>query len=1022
MKYLSERDDDQAQVEDDTYDSYLLSSDVLEQIHKCITNAAGVDSESATPAILTWTLILHRMNVSYQARTEKRDNLLQQKARETFETGREARPTTARRNSAGSIFSIESSRFDGFLENVTTPKDLGVAKQLASAVTANGRVFDVLSNMATALGPSIEGSAAPLVSSRIRTSFLELLKVSYPVIGYRSEPVNSLLSLLSVGRNYWDLSPQDNLSSSLDILATTINDDYAMEFYFQQALDRYPYEFLPFISLCRALCSATSLIDDERSELILNLLRRTPTLTFFLPKSFQSYELAHEDENTNAFRLSEEIPLISLSSSWSRRYIEDDAYRIPAGTYGRFVTYTGRLVVMDYPHSALALLGRQLEISLTREGYRTELDMLGPDEVSEVISLLATLIRTEYIKAEKRNPSAALVLGEDDLINEASKHISGGKDIVTVVCDTMDYFMQDELPVAEDTAVNVLNSCIKFLDAILPTHPSRVWSYLARSELLGSDSRAGKLTKITGSLDLVAERFDFLNSSLRLFSRLVDTAMSSAVQRRAGSKATGRQRPEANPWLGTADKVLSKVSFSIAQASVDIFENTSTWRFSSITSRISLLHSIVPILNKMVLYSYDMGDSPASENLTSCLRPAASYIIECFTSPATGTLRFKPLLSSFITAFTGSDSTIHPTKQQLNREQVVSVLQFSTTLLRVANYLEQSTNMIETYMFKCSTLLARLCAVSDHLRQPAMKLLEALVINAGKSPKEPPSLLGYLGPQISKSFLQQLSNLGKPFVLTEEVKTTWKFFSSILRNRQQWMSNCLLTGQTPREAMKKDIKGREASPDSVFAAALAKVKTLKELGPAEALVILDFVASAQNYWPWTVFTLQNDTAYLAGLRAYARDLKPSHQTVKSDVVLACNHARIAAYIAETFAMQLYHSRHLGNAEALANDLITDLDYYLRDGVEVAGYNKSLHNNFDKNFSNKYFGCPLSNFKRTLLEPKELGKSYYYDLDRANEMLRFDPGWFGRKDNGFKTEMELANANLSLVDAQIVRPL
>lgn len=118
-------------------------------------------------------------------------------------------------------------------------------------------------------------------------------------------------------------------------------------------------------------------------------------------------------------------------------------------------------------------------------------------------------------------------------------------------------------------------------------------------------------------------------------------------------------------------------------------------------------------------------------------------------------------------------------------------------------------------------------------------------------------------------------------------------------------------------------------------------------------------------------------------------------------------------------MQLYHSRHLGNSGALAKNLVSDLDYYLRDGVEVGGYNKSLHNNFSRNFSNKYSDCPVDYFKRTALEPRELGKSYYYDLERADELLRFDPGWKGRKDDGFKTEMERANTNLSLVDAQLV---
>lgn len=963
------------------------------------------------------------MNVSYQNRTEKRDNLLQQNAKENFELGSAIRPVLARRNSAGSIFSIESSKFDGFLESGTVPKDLQLVEQLAAGVTAQGQVFNVIGSMAASLGPSAEGSMPPLLSSRIRNAFLELLKVSYPVVGYQSEPVSALLALLAAGRDYWDLLPEATLAASQDVLACMLHDHHAMEFYFQQSLYRFPYEFLPFITLCKRLCTAAETLDDDRTDLIVKLLRKTPSLTFTLPEKFLSYELVQEDENTNSFCLLEEIPLIALSSSWSRRCIEDDAYRLPVGTYGRFITDTGRVVMVEYPHSTLSLLGRQLEINLAKEGYHSELGMLQPSEVTEVICLFSTLLRVEHLrKAKMSDGNSATAHGESDILHETSKHISGGKDLVSVVCETMDNFMQDEPTRAEDAAIQVLTACFTFLDALLPIQPSRVWAYLARSELLSSDDTAGKLAKITGTLDLVSERFDLLIASLSFFSRLIDTAMCSAVQRCASNRVAYRQKPEANLWTGTADKVLARVSLSIAQASVDVLESTSTWRFDSETSRLQLMSRVVPVLDRLVMYSYSTGESPDSENLMSCLRPAASYVVDCFMSPSTGALRFEPMLASFGAALTSPDTTLYPGRSMVVLNQLSSVLRFCTTLLRAADYLGQSSAMLETYLFKSSTLLTRLSVLSDTVRSPVICLLEALVVNAAQSAAEPPSLLGYLGPQISKYFLQSLSSLGKPFALTQEATTTWAFFSSILRNRQQWMSNCLLTGQTPREAMKEGSKKGDLSADSVFACALAKLKGLKDLDKVEALAILDFVASAQNYWPWTVFTLLQDTSYIDGLRAYVRGLKPSHLTVKSDAIGTSVDARIAAYVAETLAMQLYHSCHQGTAGPLAKSLVADLDYYLRDGVEIAGYNKSLHSNFAKNFANKYFGCSIEYFKRTPLERRELGKKYYYDVERADNMLRCDPGWLGRRDDGFKNEMELANANLSLVDAQIVRYL
>ena len=1020
--FLAEREEEPL-PSDDAYDTYLLLSDVLEQIHKCVIGAASRDCETALPVIFAWTMLLHRMNVSYQNRTEKRDNLLQQNARETFEAGGMMRPSGARRNSAGSIFSIESSKFDGFLENATSSKDLQVVEQLAASVTAQGKVFDIISHMAIGLGPSLSGCLTPLLSSRIRTSFIELLKVSYPIIGYQAEPVSSLLALLGTGQSYWQLSLQHSLGTKQDVLSCMMRDEVSMEFYFQQALDRYPYEFMPFVTMCKALCAAASdETEDDRSDFILSLLRKTPTITFTLPESFQGYELVQEDENTNSFCLLEEVPLISLSSSWSRRYIEDDAYRLPAGTYGRFITDTGKVALMEYPHSTLSLLGRQLEINLMKEGYRSELGMLQPDEVAEVITLFATLLRMEQIRQPVHSSTSAAIHEGNDLLSEISRHISGGRDVVTVVCETMDYFMQDDLAISDDAAVCVVTACVKFLHAALESQPSRVWSYLARSELLNSESRAGKLTKITGNLDLVSERFEFLNSSLLLFSRLIDTAMESAVLRRAGNKLGGKQRTEPNPWLGTADKVLAKVSLFISYASVDVFESTSTWRFDTETNRMALLESVTSVLSKVILYSYSIGESSSStETLTACLRPAASYIVDCFISPASGALRFRPILSSLMAGFSISESTLYTTRRQILEREVNAMLDFSTTLLRASSFLGNSSAVFQNYLFKSSTLLVRLCGKSDVFQRASITLLDALVVNAALSNSDPPSLLGYLGPQTSKSFLNILANLGKPFSLSQEVSATWKFLSSILRNKQQWMSNCLLTGQTPREAMKQETKG-EISSESIFAVALAKLKKLTEQDGAESLAIMDFVASAQNYWPWTVFTMLKDTSYIDGLRAYVRSLKPSHLTVKSDAIRTSIDARIAAYVAETLAMQLYHSRHRGDGESLAKSLVADVDYYLRDGVEVAGYNKSLHNNFSKNFANKYSGCSLDSFKRTLLVSRELGNNYYYDVEIAEAMLRFDPGWLGRKDNGFKNEMQIANANLSLVDAQIVSEL
>ncbi|TID01609.1 Nucleoporin NUP188 [Colletotrichum higginsianum] len=839
-------------------DPYITAPAVLEQVHNAILAAANSDCESQSPIIFAWTVVVHRMFYSHHDRIEKRDALQNQRSQETFEAGVLIRPTTNRRLSAGSIVSLDGKSFDIFLNNVGLDKDLQVVEQLAVAVTSNGRAYEVLSEMALAIGGYSDGAFSPLLGSRVRLAYVDFLKATYPLVGYQSDSVTSLLSVLGAGQQYWDLS-RPALHPSNDILAEVLQDSTAMEYYFHQALNRYPFELLPFLNICRTL--ANCVVADDRMDTVVNLLRKTPSLTFILPDDYQQYELAQEEDNTNTFYLLEDIPLFTPATAWNRRTRLDDAFRIPAETVGRFVTDTGRVVLMEYEHSALALLGKRLEVQLAPETYRSELDAFQPEETAETIALFATLLRAEVLKSERQGLSGETSLKSGlDLLEEIGKHVSGNKDLVAVVCETMDAYMQDE-KATEGQGIAVINSCVQFLHAILPLCPTRVWSYLARCELLNSEAQAGKLAKITGNLDLVGDRYDLLLSAVRLFASLIDSVKSSAVQRKSGNKLVGRQKVSNNVWLGVADKVLGKVSLAIAQATVDVFETSSTWRFGSELYKTLLIRHVVPVMDHIVLYTYGMGDQESSETLTACLEPAASYIIDAFLSPSTGSLRFQPLLTTLVNGLQVPDSTFYQERLASAQEQLISALRFTTTLLRVANHLERSSEIFEDHLFKTSSILARLCAICEQFRRPALLLLEALVLSAARAHDDPPSLLGYLGPLLSRSFIQVLSQLDKPFLVAEDVQTTWKFFSTIVQNRQQWLSNCLLTGKTPRDALKGAKKDTSSTPNSVLATAFAKLKDIKELDITEALRILDFVASSQNHWPWTIFTMQKDSSF-----------------------------------------------------------------------------------------------------------------------------------------------------------------
>lgn len=994
---------------------YLVSSDALTQVHTTIAAAVDAGLPTAMPVVFAWSLILHVMHVGYQERAERRDLLQNQRAQAGFEL--EYEPSDRqRRNSAGSIVSIETSPYDVFLASQQLERDIQPAEAMAMVATSGGQVYELMSEMAACLGSGQSAAFRPVVGVRARVVFQDLLKRSSYVVGYQSEPVSCLLSLLSTGRQYWDISPEVRTSTALQLYTRMLSDDTLSTQFTAQAQNRFPYEFLPFSSLCRNLTAAL-VSDAENSELITGLLLKTPSLTVnWNPEWDRSYELAFEEENTNSFRLTGDVDLFDANPASKRRFSAEERFTIPTGTLGRFVTDVGRVAKLEFEHSTLALFGKRLEVNLMAGVYDSALGFLSVDEVIEGISLLATVLRAETLRfSGSTKPDSDRGMR---IIREASRLLPRARDIIGVISDTLDSLVEEELVDLDGPKIAALTSCIQFMHAVLPVCPGRVWAYMARCALINTDKRSGRLSRITGNLDMFAERFDLLSSAVKLFSSLVESAMTSTVQRRVGISVNARSGEE-NPWLGTSDKIVSRVSLSVAQTALDVFESSATWRFPSEVDRSVLVRDVVGMMHKLISYTYSVGSTDAPKSLAGCLVPAAGYIVESFLSTSSSSLRFQPLLATLLAAFQVPDSTLYLQRSQIVSERLTTVLGFATTLLRVADYLDQPSAAIQTQLFKAASLVARLPAIRHSFRMPAISLLSALVESAGKGSGEPPSLLGYLGPQISRSFIQIASQLDKPFDRIPEVVSTWKFFSTILRNRQQWMANCLLTGKTPREALEGDAKLSHLSPGSVLSTALDKLRLISKISSRETLAVLDFFTSAQNYWPWTIFAMQKDKDFLQHLRAYVRDLKSPAVVSKAEPAEAGYQARIAAYIAETFAMQLYHLRQMRQEQTFANAVVNDLDYFLRDGVQVSEYNSSLHSNFARNFNKRYSGCSIDDFKRTLLVPRDLGSQYYYALDVAEDMLSYDAGWAGSRQNGFKKEMETANLNLSLVEAEVV---
>lgn len=1002
-------------------DPYLASSDILTLVHTKVITEVEKSIAAASPVIFAWSLVLYRMFIAYQERAERRDLLTNQRAQDGFELENQPSGPRERRNSAGSIVSIEKSPYDLFLASQSLERDAHTAERLAHAVTDNGLVYNIISEWSSYLGIGQLCAFRPAVGIRMRNTFLRLLEVTFPMVRYHEANVTCLVSLLDAGRQYWDLAPEISLSATKEVTASMLGNEKLMDLYFREARCRFPWEFEPFARLCRNLCTGPQQ-EDGLCDIIPGILTHMPSIMMDWKPHWVGYELTLEDENTNSFLLTEDIDLFTPSRISRRRLPEGERFTIPAGTAGRFCSEdAGRVAILDYQHSALALIGKRLA---TVDPHETELPLLAQHEVAEAISLLATLIRTGSLN-NPHSDAANNVSSAMSILKEASSLLSKNRDIFAVVTDILDTLTQEDTASLDGPKIATISACLQFLDATFIIAAGRVWTYMTRCGLIHCESRAGRLSRLTGSLDVFAERFELLSSATKLFLNLVENARVTAVQRKTATTTNGRRELHGelwldSPWLGTSDKLLSRVCLSIAQTAVDVFENSVTWKLPSELDRSILIQDVVGIMHKLLSSAFSMGTADAPNPLMGSLTAAAKYVVDSFLSTSSSSLRFQPLLATLLVVFQIPDSTLYPRRSRIVSARLQSVLNFSTTLLRVVNYLDKPPAALQTQLFKCASVIARLPAVRPEFKMPSINLLGALVESAGKASGEPPSLLGHLSQHISRSFIQIVSRLDRPYDRMLEALAMWKFFSIVMRNRQQWMASCLLTGKTPREAIKADSKTSKISSDSVLTTALEKIRAIDMTPSGEMMAVMDFFTSVQNYWPWTIFALQQEEPFLPSLRTYARNLKAPSVVLKSDASEAAYQARIAAYIAETFAMQLYHLRQTGRHEKFANEVVNDVDYFLRNGVQVADYNASLHANFAKNFSNRYPGCSIDDFKRTTLVARDIGPQYFYDLETAEALLGYDSAWVPRRGaNGFKYEMQTANLNLSLVEAEVV---
>ncbi|KAM0170987.1 hypothetical protein ACHAPF_008554 [Botrytis cinerea] len=1028
---------------------WLLNQTAIIKLHQILSEAASANYITAGPAVLTWSVILKHIKVRVDLRGK-----LQRRRHEGLSDNDEYNDEPL---PIGSEPILAPDAYEGVLTTIKVTDEL--VDYLALSAVNDSRVFEVLANISRTLGDTYDAAFMPQLGSSLRIAILELMKASAPDVGYNAQTLQTVVSVMDGGQQYWDFVDLRNVESEFEPISYFVTDVGLVREFWQNASMRYPWEAPPFQTLVRSLAYLHD-ADGGVHESIFPLLDSRPTFTYLLPYQYADYETVQEEHNNNSIQLTRGLSMFEpRGRGVSRRLLIDNGnqgqalvlaaangdLQIPARTPGVVIVENDPKVVhLAHHYRGMRYYGKLLETYLVAgEEYDATTGMGADSEtVADIIGTFAT-----GLLALSRSDKEAEQIQNDatEFFQVASSALNRNRDITLVISAIFEQELQRQSSESSsDASLDILISCIQYLHALLLFSPGRVWPLIGRSGLL-SDGRGGggKLASIIGRVEVISGRYSFLVSCTRLFEALVnDFAVNAIARNRKVTVAPARFSEVEEHNVRVADKVLSEVLLHFTRYLTEVLESSYTWQFDQPSDQLQLTKTIMSSFEKMLTYSFgiqgdpeelpqldsrsklDLGRGSKDHHdpalpIMSALSPAAMHIVDSYLSKSSGPMRFGPILRTLFYGFNTRSTTMYTNRSLLVAGGVKAALKFSRQLLRISALLEKPSHL-ETQLFTAAPLIARLYAVNDSYRTPVIKLFEAMIVSASSSTSEPPSLLGYLGAKTSKNFLNVVSDLDTPLTRDENVGSIWHFLSMIMSSRQQWFANYVLTGKTPRDALKKknpDV-AKSSSPKPLLLTALDNLSQIGDIPDSEALMMLEFVSLAQNFWPWTMHELESSTGFINYLSNYISTLKPIQVSSKSEpAIKACYRTRIAAYIAEILAMHLFHSRQTGKP-SIARDLMPKLNYYYENAGGLPTYNASLHGNLKKNFDAKYARTSLQSFKKTDLEDRNFGENYFYDLHLLDQMLRSDVAWIGRRNDGYKFELASANINLSLVDAQV----
>ena len=891
-------------------------------------------------------------------------------------------------------------------------------------------VFDFIAQLAIQFCTPFGAEHHGKVGLKMRLSLLDLIRSAAEHIEYQPITVSATLAVLAGSDLYWDVLERPKQYHETEPAFFFLHDQFLMDAFFTQARSRFPYETLPFLELCRALAISGVPLQGDRPSLkstLDNMDSFTCALSSDVPSNeyYKDGMMYRELAINLTIRLEQAIQGGSRFSSAGSNLDGGSTFQLSAGTKGLVMSNEDQFVVMwRFKYSGLSYMGQLLRGFLDIHHFQSH--QAAEDSrliTAEIVGLVSALLMSSFRK--EANGGIARDIDEAQaILEEASTGLDRNQDIISIVFAIFEKELHISQSVMQSqSSIALLMRCNEFMHALLTILPGRVWSFLSRSSFLGVDGIESRLSSVVAGTEISSGRFGFLSSCMRFCESIVDDAMTTAISRKARPAAKTRFGQRENGGSGLSEISMKKTLLRISKITVDVFESIPGWKFEVLEEKLKIQATVCHIMLKILRYSFEMDDNQIlGTKLTGSLALAAEHLADVFLSQSNLEVPTEPFLQTLLEGLSTKGNGVFTAFSAHQKRSTIAALKLSTTLTKIQKYLGRPPGHLEKFLFKSSPVLIKLYAVNEGYRVHVINLLESLVQSYGNQDDLPPSLAGSFGPSLVRPFVEMLGALDSPsdnWLLSVAI---WRFASAVVSQRQQWFAMYLLTGSTPREALKGGNLSKRTAPHEVrpiLQIAIDRLSHLDKLQPGEAINILEFIKSAADFWP-LVLTSIKEESFLAAAIAYLTNIDriavsdDGAQTQSEDPL----RVQVAALTVSTLAMYVHACRENGDT-SFAKRLQPNLSYLMQHAVATPKYNASLHSNLRKNFQSKFPQCDISNFKRTSLERSDLGSEYYYNTEVAGQMLSFDPAWTDKSRRAFIEEFRRANNNLSIVEGRVV---